>query len=45
MRIKLKGRVSEYELPVTMDMAVIERTPWRCGTCGGNILLEVSEVE
>ena len=45
MRIRRGERVNKYELPVTMDMAVVERTPWKCGTCGGKILLDVSEVE
>ena len=44
LRIRQNGRVREYELPVTMDMAVVERTPWLCGTCGGKIILDVSEV-
>jgi hypothetical protein len=33
-----------YAMPVTMDMAVVERTPWKC-ECGEKIKLEVEVVE
>lgn len=39
---RYKGR--DYDLPVTVDMAVAERTPWRC-LCGGKIDLQVEIVE
>ena len=41
--LKVKG--VEYPLPATMDAAVVERTPWRCGDCRGRIELDVEVVE
>ena len=41
----LRVNGQEYDLPVTMDMAVVERTPWRCGKCRGKIRLDVEVVE
>lgn len=40
---RFKGR--EYPLPVTLDMAVVEQTPWRCGDCRNKIDLQVEVVE
>ena len=41
----LKVRGQEYNLPVTVDMAIAERTPWLCGDCRRKIDLTVEEVE
>ena len=44
VRVKLGERIIQRDLPATMDMAVVERTPWRC-ECGQKIDLEVEVVE
>ncbi len=38
-----RGR--RYELPIIVDMARAEHTPWRCGDCRQRITLEAEEVE
>lgn len=40
--LRVNGR--EYDLPVTTDAVIVERTPWRC-ECGQKIALEVEMVE
>lgn len=40
--LRIRGR--DYPLPVTLDMDVVERTPWRCG-CRQPVTLEVEVVQ
>jgi len=39
-----RHRGREYDLPITMDAVVVERSPWKC-ECGKKIQLEVEMVE
>lgn len=44
LRVKQGLRVIERDIPVTLDAAVVERTPWRC-QCGKQVELDVVIVE
>ena len=44
LRVKQGVRVIERDIPVTVDAAVVERTPWKC-ECGKQIQLDVEVVE
>ena len=37
-------KIIERDIPVTLDAAVVERTPWRC-QCGLQVSLDIEVVE
>lgn len=44
LRVKQGLRVIERDIPVTLDAAVVERTPWKC-QCGKQVSLDIVVVE
>ena len=44
LRVRQGLRIVQRDIPVTVDAAVVERTPWRC-ECGRQVELDIEVVE